>query len=326
MYDHILIPLDRSVLAECVLPHGIALANAFDARLTLLQVVEDCPGSAAQNAVNPLTWQMQKAEADAYLEDVYGRLKPATIPIDRQVLEGKPAQRILEFSERAEADLILLSSHGESGLSEWNISSTVQKVISRAYLPVMIVRAYDTQPTELLALRYRRLLIPLDGSSRAECVLPLASTIARRYDSTLILAHVLNKPEMPRRLALSADEDKLLAQFIERNRQRAEKYLDDLAAELGSQLSSPVEKRLLVSEAPTTVLHEAVERENADLVVLSAHGYSGSSKQPYGSVTLNFIAYGRMPLLIVQDFPREEIRKNEPGKAVITREGYTQAA
>jgi hypothetical protein len=55
-------------------------------------------------------------------------------------------------------------------------------------------------------------------------------------------------------------------------------------------------------------LHDLVEREGADLVILSAHGYSGNTKWPYGSVVTNFIAYGTTPLLIVQDAPAESSR------------------
>lgn len=319
MYNHILLPLDQSMLAECVLPHGIALAKAFGAKVTLLEVVEDCAGSALKGATNPLTWQMQKAEAEAYLQDIRQRLEPLALTVDQQLMEGKPAQRILDFAEQEGVDLIILSSHGQSGLSDWNISSTVQKVISRAYIPVMIVRAYEAQQPDLASLQYKRLLILLDGSSRAECVLPLAATIARYCGSTLVLAHVINRPEMPRRLALSAEEGELLAKFIERNRQRAEKYLDDLVGDLSAQLSVPVEKHLIISETTTTTLHNIVKEENIDLVILSAHGYSGNASQPYGSVTLNFIAYGTMPLLIVQDFSRQEIRKNEIEKAAVDK-------
>ena len=79
--------------------------------------------------------------------------------------------------------LIILSSHGQSGLSEWNVSSVVQKIVLRARTSIMIVRAYQRIPPETAGLRYRRILVPLDGSQRAECVLPVAVTLARSHEA-----------------------------------------------------------------------------------------------------------------------------------------------
>jgi nucleotide-binding universal stress UspA family protein len=69
-------------------------------------------------------------------------------------------------------------------------------------------------------------------------------------------------------------------------------------------------------------LHEVVDREDADLVVMAAHGYSGRARWPYGSIALNFIAYGSKPLLMIQDVPPEEVALTEAERAARERAGH----
>jgi nucleotide-binding universal stress UspA family protein len=83
-----------------------------------------------------------------------------------------------------------------------------------------------------------------------------------------------------------------------------------------------VEIRLLVTDNIAASLHGVVEDEEVDLVALSAHGYSGRAKWPYGSVALNFIAYGTTPLLIVQDLSRDELEDTEAELAARERKGH----
>jgi nucleotide-binding universal stress UspA family protein len=89
------------------------------------------------------------------------------------------------------------------------------------------------------------------------------------------------------------------------NQTRAGKYLKQLQ----DQLSPDVETRVIVGDAPAASLQDFVAQENVDLVVLSAHGYTGETRWPYGSVALNFIAYGTTPLLIVQDLSLGEMKR-----------------
>jgi nucleotide-binding universal stress UspA family protein len=303
MFSHILVPLDGSSLAECVLPHAVAMAQAFDARSTLVRVLERSTTTGRLKSVDPLEWQMVKAEVSAYLHNVTTRLQEIGIQAENALLEGQAAERVLQYVRNRDVELIILSSHGRSGLSGWNVSGVVQKIILRAYVPTMIVRAYRPSFRELTGLRYRRLLVPLDGSQRAECVLPLATMLAYQHESQIILAHVVKRPEMPRRAPPTSDDIKLAKRVTERNQLEAAKYLEQLKSRLG--LNAQI--HLLVSDRVAATLHELVESEEIDLVLLSAHGYSGVAKWPYGSVTVSFIAYGTTPLLILQDLPLEEV-------------------
>ena len=187
MYNRILLPLDRSALAECVLPHAIAVARAFESQVTLLNVMDMPREERWRNAMDPLNWQIHKAEAKTYLHEMNLRLQAAGLLTETHILEGFAAEQISEFSDTHAPQLIILSSHGQSGLSGWNVSGVVLKVVLRARTSIMIVRAAQPVAPDVTGLRYQRILVPLDGTQRAEYILPAAATLARarRIDERL---------------------------------------------------------------------------------------------------------------------------------------------
>ena len=303
MLDHVLVPLDGSLLAECVIPHAVTLAQVFDTRLTLLRVVERDQATGLKRVIDPLQWQIRKVEAEAYLDKLVARLGRVGLQAEKVILEGLPPERIVEFTRDYNVGMITISTHGQSGLSGWNVSSVVQKVVLQAHVPMMIVRAHTSPATDIAQMRYRRVLVPLDGSRRAECVLPLAKRLALFHNSEVVLVHVVVKPEIPRHTPPSEEERQLIDRLTELNQARASGYLERLRA----QLSLDFETRVIVGDAPAASLHDVVAQEDADLVALSAHGYTSGTMWPYGSIALNFIAYGTTPLLIVQDLSPEEM-------------------
>lgn len=300
MIDRILVPLDGSSLAECVLPHTLAVAQALDAKVILFRaVVRDA--RPVSRGIDPLEWHMRKSETDSYLSAVATRLREAGLEVQAELEEGQAAERIINYARDNGVGLIIISSHGRSGLSRWNISGVVQKVVLHTYAPVMIVRAYQEKTAEVTELHYQKLMVPLDGSKRAECTLPWARKLASYHQCKLLLAHVVDRPEVPRSNPLTQEEEELIERLTELNRQNGETYLEDLISRVGSE----AEARLLVSDDRAVALHNLVDEEDVDVVVMAAHGYSGRAMWPYGSMALNFIVYGSTPLLMIQDVTHE---------------------
>lgn len=318
MFEHILVPLDGSSLAECVLPHVVAFASALQSDVTLLRVLARGKGAQGVPIVDPVDWHIAEAQSASYLEEVARRLGASGVETNRVALDGAAAERVIEYADQQDVDLIVLSSHGRSGLSGWNVSSIVQKIILRAYQSVLIVRAYVPTEREAGSVRYQRLLVPLDGSQRAECVMPIAVALARGHDAELLLAHVVRRPEMPRRTSPTEEDIHLADRLVERNREEVSAYLQDLIA----QLRLDADFHLLVSDDVVVALHELVESQHVDLVILSAHGYSGAPLWSYGSVATSFIGYGSTPLLIVQDLAREDVEPSQAELAVKERKGH----
>lgn len=319
MLEHILLPLDGSSLAELVLPHALALSEAFKSKLTLLRVVHREMAANQPGMINPIEWQMRKSEAEAYLKSVQSQLANENVKSEVRIIEGSPAQQIIEFAGNEGVDLIVMSSHGSSGVSEWNINSTVQKVLLRAYMPVMIIRAYKEEHEALIGLKYERLFVPLDGSTRAECILPLAKSICEVQGSRIFIAHIVEEPKLPRQTPLSDEVEALIEELREINISEAEKYINNIKEQFPQE---KVESIIESSKQPTVALHNIIDREKIDLVLLSAHGYSGENRWPYGKIALNFIAYGTTPLIIVQDLSKDEFGKSLAEKYAEQSKGH----
>ena len=297
MFNRILLPLDRSALAECVLPHAIAVARAFGCPVTLLHVLDTPREPHLRRAMDPLNWQIRKAEAKMYLGELERRLQAAGLSTDTHILEGFAAEQIIAFSDAHPLPLIILSSHGQSGLSDWGVSGVVQKIALRARAALMIVRAAQPRPADITGLRYQRILVPMDGTPRAESILPAAVLLARAYEAPLMLAHIVQKPAMPRRTPASREDVELADQLVERNQTEATRYLDQLR----SRMTEIVIARVLVSDHLGPALNELVEQEKMDLVLLSAHDRSGQPLGLMGDVVSHLMAFGKTPLVILPD-------------------------
>ena len=300
MFDSILVPLDGSLLSECVLPHVVAIGQAVNAKIMLLHVLDKNQDDASPQLFDLLNWQINKTEAKLYLERICERLQKSGLQTEVMVLEGPLAESITEFAQSQEMKLVILSSHGRSGVRKWGIGSVTHKIILSAPTSVFIVRApcQKEQP-------FGRILVPLDGSWRAENVLPLVTSLARFHKSQIQIVHVVKTPEMARHMPPAQEDIDLSNQIVARNREVGRRYLEQV--QLSSSLTGiDVQTQLLVSGNATAALHEVVDREQIDLVVLSAHGYSGNSQWPYGSMVNNFILYGKVPLLVNQDLPVKE--------------------
>ena len=195
MFNRILVPLDGSTLAERAIPHAEQFARIFGSSIILLQVLDPTSFHENPNPVDPLSWQIRKTEADMYMNGIAARIREDLAEacmrskvqgndekkarVEYSIREGKTAENIVNFAHAENIDLLVISTHGSGGLSRWNISSVTQKVINLIYLPVLIVRAYNQPETENARIHYRRILLPIDSSRRAECALSAGIALAR---------------------------------------------------------------------------------------------------------------------------------------------------
>jgi nucleotide-binding universal stress UspA family protein len=305
MFGTILVPLDGSQLAECVLPHVATFARSFNAEITLLRILEKNQTGVSVQLFDMLNWQIQKTKAALYLEEIKARFEELNIPTRAIVLEGLVTEGITDFAQKEGIKLIILSSHGRHGLTQWGISSITQKIVLSAPTSVLIVRAHQQDfPAGGLSATslYHHILVPLDGSQRAEHVLPIIRQLALTNKPKIHLAHVVYPPEMARQMPPAREDVDLSNRVVARNKEEAELYFEEVKSR--SYLAGiDVQTHLITSDHTTAALYQVVEQEHIDLVTLSAHGYSGKHQWPYGSVVNNFILYGNIALLIVQDQP-----------------------
>lgn len=303
MIEKIVALLDGSTLAQGVLPHTRALAHAFQAEVTLLRVLEQ-ERKTDTGRLDPINWHLRKIAAQSFLDEVSKETADDQIAAKPVLLEGAAANRIIEYIEEAEPDLIMLSSHGQGGLSPWNVSSVAQKIINRAFNSFMLVRAYDVPDKVHAQAHYRRIAVPLDGSKRAEYVLPFASQLASIHEAELLLIHAQVPPTILQSHTLTPEETAVIEQLEARNKAKAERYL----AQVAEQLEPDTQVYHLTGANTADVLLEFTDKNEIDLVMMSAHGYASETVRPYGSIVSSFIAYGSTPLLIIQDLTQDQIK------------------
>lgn len=314
---HILAPFDGSAVAECTIPFIEALAQTFSARVTLLHVMESSDADHTKS-IDSLEWEMARIEALSGLSRVQKKLgnrgDNSDVRID--VVQGRAAEQIVHFASREGVDLIVLSTHGAGGLHDWNLSGTVQKVVTTTEASVLLVPAHRFADGKA-DVTFNRMLVPLDCSPRAECILPAATELARMNGAELILAHVVIEPEMPRRLSTTSEDRDLCDKLVERNRDEAQHYLDEVRGRLLAG-ANRVDTRLVTSPRPAHALRELAHAEKADLVLLCAHGNTGDTRRRFGEVPADFLRECEQPVLIIQDLslPRagsRELAAERPG-------------
>jgi len=143
-YKRILIPLDGSKLAEGCLRDGAPLAESTGAELVLLGVVEpirDVLAVDGQKLHVDEQMELRRAQVIRYLDEVRHRIAGRCPSCEVAVEVGAPAETILEFARVHSIDLIVMSTHGRSGISRWLLGSVAAKVIQAATTPVLISRA-----------------------------------------------------------------------------------------------------------------------------------------------------------------------------------------
>lgn len=301
---HIVVCLDRSSAGEAALPFGFALACTGHARITLLHVLRP---DRERNA-GALEWEISRIEARQYLEGLRTRVEEKGFDARTAVVQGDPSQQIVQFAWETHADLIVLASHGERGGNEWALGSTALKVLARSQTSVLIVPRGFLEYTDERSIRLRRIMVALDASVRSECVLPTAERLAQHHGAELVLAHVVPRPELTLPAPATEEDIELADRLHRRNHRVAENYLAQLSARLagrGIRVNTILESR----GHGARTLRRISEREEIDLMILSAHGSAGGSDRLHGSVMQHLASDPTTPLLILQDLARDEIRR-----------------
>lgn len=227
--------------------------------------------------------------------------------VRRLLLEGKTAETIVEVCASEKIDLLVLSTHGSSGLSRWSLNSIAHKVLDTAYLPALIVRSYKAPESAAAEVHYRRIVVPLDGSRRAECALAPAIALAQADQADLLLLSVIHPPELPDAVLLTAELKELTERLLVETRRAYHTYLEGLS----ERIPVPVHCHVLEEESVIDALEDLCIEQGADLVVLCAHGHASRGTHPYGAVARYAIQDGTLPLLIMQDIPRAHSHPTE---------------
>lgn len=151
MYEKILVPLDGSKESECIIDHVAMLAKSCGTpKVVLLRVLEPFAHAAAatylgQDAVQEAQEKARRG-AEEYLSYVSEPLRTHCAGVEAAVVEGRTAEKILEFAENNGVDLIAMSTHGASGPTRWAVGSITQKVMTQSGIPLLTVTPTSCRP------------------------------------------------------------------------------------------------------------------------------------------------------------------------------------
>ena len=310
MYTRILIPLDGSARAERALPIAATIARASGASLLLLRVVDlarqvgvysQVPYPALESVAHSL-----RAAAEAYVAERARSELLRGLTVETSVATGDASYSVLVHAEAWSADLVVLCSHGRTGLARWALGSVAEHVSRHSRVPVLLLR--EAGPT--LAGRHpdpehlSRVLVALDGSKHAEAALEpaaeLIEAMAAPQTGAIHLAMVLwpfeaDPANMPDALVLEGAKTYL---------ERTATHLRDAHSGLSVTWSVAVE--LDIADALIRVAANGEDAEGAgvfggcDLIAMATHGAGGIARWVMGSVTDRVLHATTLPILVVR--------------------------
>jgi nucleotide-binding universal stress UspA family protein len=294
---NILVPLDGSRFGEAATPVALGLAKSMNGQVELVSVFEDEPVVA--------TWQLSATEMRSllidYLKAITERVRDATdVAVASSVVSGPVAKSLEDHAAHKKPDLVVMSTHGRGPVSRAWLGSVADHVARHVPMPVLLVRPEEGVDVQIADThRFTNILVPLDGSERAEASLEWASRIAKTAEAAVTLMRVvppplpLSSPYLPHAIADTQ-------QALESGRKEATEYLREVATRLEQEgFTVPREVIAVGVSAASGILRHAEEQE-VDLIVITTHGRGGLPRLILGSVADKIIRAALVPVLVVR--------------------------
>lgn len=323
MFKRIIVPLDGSGRAERAIPIAARLARASGGSIFLVRVVSTEAASLPSAPGRPLLIQTvgetDRALAESYLTGIASSDLLAGIEVHSTVPTGLIAPSILTIASDKQADIVVICSHGYTGVTRWwMMGSVAAKVARHAQTPVLVLREGGPVPSERHAGEQPlRVLVPLDGSDDAKAALlpaaSLAAALAAPGQGGLHLTHVVQSSMTTSKAGRSSDMGKMR----QANQNMAYEYLRATINQFGDRLKDAAGADLNLVLTASVMIDDDIAKgiisvaENGgggdgtevfggcDVIAMTTHGYGGRQHW-VGSVTERVLDTSRMPLLIVQ--------------------------
>ncbi len=293
MWKRILIPLDGSNLAEQALAYAEELAVAFSSELVLLYVSES--REKQYHHMHQL-----------YVEEVAKQLKERfkkRARVKTVVLSGEPAEEIIGYAEKNNISVIIMASHGRSGITGWVMGGVASKVLHTTKVPVMLIRVAKPPRKAPRKRLLERVLLPLDGSETGEAAVPYVQELISKLGVEVILFGVVAGGRHVRTVG-GLDYILYPEQELELIKTEAGGYLDRLCQRLAAR-KGRVSVELKVGDDIAGEIIKFAKKDSVSLIAISAHGHSGIEKWVFGSIANKVVQVSKIPVLVV----RTQIKK-----------------
>jgi nucleotide-binding universal stress UspA family protein len=304
MIQQLLVPLDGSGFGEETLPYAAAIARHTDAFIDVAHVhVPHPPDHLLSNTqyhfegVNMEEYDVRdRSEEKAYLESAAARIREA-YPCDVRpvLLTGMVADAIDGYARDSGPGIIVMSTHGRTGLSRAWLGSVADALVRHAPWPVLLVRPREVDVGGIGTDRseFESILVPLDGSRRAEKILDPVMDLAQPMDSSVRLLQVVRPSAV-----LGTHVLPISLAAVNEAKRRALEYLSDVARRFEEE-GVRVDVEVIDDAQPALAILEVVDREGIDLVALATHGHQGLRRAVLGSVADKVLRGVEVPLLLL---------------------------
>jgi len=277
MYTKVVVPLDCSPLAEVALPYAEEIAGKMSSEIVLLTVLSSEESGELQNlqVYSKKIVNLTRLHVKKYIDGQ----ADSDVSVCTATRTGNPAEGILDYADKGYPCLIVMATHGRSGLSRWAIGSVADKVVRAASKqPVLLVRAKGSHPDIRARRIFKKAVVPLDGSRVSESVLPYITEIAHNLDMEITLLRVIPRKENN----FIAVEDYLRG-WRQSLTQRG------ISAGYEVRVGSPAEQIINFADETAT-----------DLIAMTTHGQTPINMWSLGSVAQKILLAGNSPLFLVK--------------------------
>jgi nucleotide-binding universal stress UspA family protein len=320
MFKRILVPLDGSSCGEYALPVAARLARASNGTIILLNVIT-AAGGAVPYAQEPfITQEIQKrasAWAIKYLAEVAHSAQLEGVATETVMASGPAAKTILETAEKEQAEMIVMTTHGETGFKRWAVGSVTLQVARQSAVPVLALRVGGMFPASAYPDASRPLhpvtaIVALDGEELAEeAIGPAAQVVSALTAPAPGILHLTRVVQLPAvEYCLNEQQRKMRDEALN----EAAEYLSNVTADLHGQLEQKYHLTMTWSVvADTSIPHglmACAEEGNTtmgtylfgggDLLTITTHGRGGLPRLMLGSVSETILGRTKLPLLIVR--------------------------
>jgi len=289
MYETVLVPLDGSELAEYAILYAKTIATRMKSKIIVLSACGE----------------EERSEHDmrAYLEKKTEELQASGLEATSVVTCGHAADEILGFAKKNDIDLIIMSTHGRSGISRWVTGSVSNKVMQESYIPLLLIKT-NVMPRASETGESWRILVPLDGSEFSEASLPHATGMANGPNCEIILFRVNEVAEVS--LYFAPELMSGWERYVEQARLATNKHIQSYLQRMSEKLQSEgLSVRSVVgSGRAAQEIVKYAESYDIDMIAMTTHGRSGFSHWPYGSVANKVIHGTSKPTLLIHPKPK----------------------
>jgi nucleotide-binding universal stress UspA family protein len=283
-YRRMLVPLDGSELAERAIPYAKNLAKTKGGEVILFTA----SGASVEQLDRPMK---------AYLELNAKELKSQGIKASIAIAYGNAADEIIKFADKNKIDLIIISTHGHSGIKRWMLGSVALKVLYGTCTPVLLIKS---RAHKMANLELKKILVPLDGSSFSEASMPYVKELAKETGGEIILLRVSEPPVLPadRSPAIKPSWEEYKDVLMAEIQRQAGEYLEGIKANLGKS-GIKARSQAILGKAAESILQVA-QKEDINLIAMTTHGRTGVSRWVHGSVASRIVEESLQPVMLIR--------------------------